>query len=232
MPSAIEVQNLRKEFDSDQPIFQSLNFSIKSGERVAILGQNGCGKTTLLKILVNLIVPTSGTIKLFGQSADLRSKKFRQTVAWVPASDQGFYSRLTGLENLLFFAALDGFSKSQVLKKIDQFSHFISLEEAQQTPFFLCSSGMKQALSLARAFLSDPKILVLDEPTRSLDLIAAQKLREGLKSWPGSPTIVFSTHVEEEASYLASRQFELSLGHMIEIDRSEIKKENYAVAAL
>lgn len=209
MELALEIENLSHEFPLGKVVLKNLNFSVKTHEKLAILGPNGSGKTTLLKILANLINPTNGTVKIFGQPVNILSKKFRQTIAWVPASDHGFYNHLNGLENLLFFSSLQEISKAQALQKIHRWSYYLSLDEALRTPFFLCSSGMKQTLAIARALLAQPEILILDEPTRSLDSKAAEQLREGLQQLPSRYTIVFSTHSEIDASKLGDRQIEL-----------------------
>ncbi len=210
MLMALEVENLSHEFNSGKVVFKNLSFSVKANERIGILGANGSGKTTLLKILANLINPTFGTVKIFGQPADILSKQFRKAVAWVPASDHGFYNQLTGLENLLFFASLHGISQFQAIKEINKWSRYLNLDEAQRTPFFLCSSGMKQSLALTRAVLGQPKILILDEPTRSLDMQAAAKFHEALKQLPEGCSIIFSTHSKVEVDDLGHQRIELS----------------------
>lgn len=209
MQLALEVENLSHEFTSEKVVLKNLNFSVRSKEKIVILGSNGSGKTTLLKILANLINPTIGTVKLFGQSVDILSKRFRKDVAWVPASEHGFYNHLNGLENLLFFASLQGISKTQALNEIKKWSSYLSLDDALRTPFFLCSSGMKQTLAITRAFLIQPKILILDEPTRSLDSTAAKMFREALKKLPTECSIIFSTHSKMEADELGDHQIEL-----------------------
>lgn len=209
MKPALEVENLSHEFTSGKVVLKNLNFSIRSKEKLVILGSNGSGKTTLLKILANLMIPTRGTVKLFGQPIDILSKTFRKDIAWVPASEHGFYNHLTGLENLLFFASLQAISKAQATNEITKWSLYLSLDEALRTPFFLCSSGMKQTLALARAFLIQPKVLILDEPTRSLDSTAATMFRETLKNLPTECSIIFSTHSKTEADVLGDHQIEL-----------------------
>lgn len=203
MPTVIEVKGLSKSYSAKgylvKQVFDDLNFSVKAGERLAITGANGCGKTTLLKILVNLILPTSGSVDLIGT----------RKPSWVPASDQSFYSRLTGRENILFFSSLQRIPKSEISRRIDFWSGHLALEESLKTPYYLCSSGMKQSLALARGLINDPEILILDEPTRSLDPKASLELIDSLKNLPGRKTIVFSTHSIEEAKTLGTQAIDL-----------------------
>ena len=205
MSLAIEAKGLSKNYFAKgllvKQVFADLNFSLDVGERLAITGANGCGKTTLLKILVNLILPTAGSIELIGS----------RNPSWVPASDQSFYSRLTGRENLLFFLSLQKISKSEITRRIDFWSEHLALKESLKTPYYLCSSGMKQSLALARGLVNDPAVLILDEPTRSLDPKASLELIDSLKNLPGTKTIVFSTHSLEEAKALGTRSLNLDL---------------------
>ncbi len=221
MVPALEVRDLRKEFVKGHPLFQNLNLTVEPGERVAILGSNGSGKTTFLRTLLNLSLATSGTVRMFNQSVDLGSAEFRQKVCWVPTSENGFYSRLSGLENLLFFAALGQIPLREARLRIQKLREVFDVEKALESPFFLCSSGMKQILSLSRALISQAPILVFDEPTRSLDTATAGRFRQCLMQQPQSPSVLFSTHSLEEALMLGTRQLEMKDGRLNAVARPE-----------
>lgn len=224
---SIEILNLSYSFTENKTVFQNVTFHISKGDRVALCGPNGAGKTTFLKVISQLLQPSSGQIRILGESS---SKKIKHYISWVPSSELGFYSRLSGLENLTYFATLDGFSKSEINQKISRWSSQLNLEECLKTQYYLCSNGMKQSLALARALIRDTEILILDEPFRSLDAGASSRLMECLKNLPCEKTILFSTHSEFEALQLANRTFYFSQSSILEKNR--VKEGPLVAAAL
>lgn len=139
---------------AQKKIFEDVNLAVSPGDFLWIKGRNGTGKTTLLRILLDFIKPSEGRVEI---KKDLR-------IGWVPATDSGFFPRLTGLENLIFFAVLSGRELA-----IPQGLESDFCREVLSTPFQKMSSGMKQFLMLLRAGIDDPDLYLLDEPLRGLD---------------------------------------------------------------
>ncbi|MCD6289944.1 MAG: ABC transporter ATP-binding protein [Anaerolineae bacterium] len=180
---------------------------IREGEMFGLLGPNGAGKTTLVKLLCTLILPSSGSARVAGY--DLRDDSHvRRVIGLSTGDERSFFWRLSGRENLLFFAALYGLPPSRARYRVDEVLDKLEISEWADQRFATYSSGQKQRLSIARALLPHPRILFLDEPTRSLDPKAARHLhdlilndlhrREGM-------TIFLTTHRLDEAERLCDR---------------------------
>jgi ABC-type multidrug transport system ATPase subunit len=206
--ASIQIRELGKSF-GEKTVLKNLTLEIKTGELVALTGENGSGKTTLLKILSTLLTPTEGEVWIEGRSVRSEPEKVRRGLGWMPSSDRGFVPRFTGQENLEFFAALRGLAKSQVTAYLDAHRSFTTLQSALQTPFYLCSTGMKQSLHFARATLAQPAFLFLDEPMRSLDSHSAEFLKKFLREKSPQTTVVFSTHTLEGWRDFPGREIEL-----------------------
>ncbi|MCM2323276.1 MAG: ABC transporter ATP-binding protein [Oligoflexia bacterium] len=190
-------------------VLRGIELAIAPGERVALLGRNGSGKTTLLRVLSGLLAPTAGDAWIEGCSVIRAPLRAKARLGFLPAVEGGFFPRFTGRENLEFFAALRGLAAVAVDAALERVSPLASLRPALETPFHHASSGMKQALGLARALLGDPAVLLLDEPTRSLDPEAAAAFRSFLAAGLPGKTILFVTHAEEEAALCATRTLRL-----------------------
>ena len=211
---------------------QEVSFQIRAGELFGLLGPNGAGKTTLLKLLSTLIIPTAGMARVNGY--DLRNEeRVKAAIGLVTGHERGLYWRLTGRENLQFFASLSGLSPSQTKNRIKELSALLDLEEFMDRRFDQCSSGMKQRLALARGMLHHPQILFLDEPTLNLDPIAAARLRETISDLVShhGHTILLITHNLHEAEQLCDRVAIMHRGRLQGIDRVDhlrkmIQQEN------
>ena len=210
---AIKAENLGRRFSS-KSVLQGLNFEIPLGESVALMGPNGSGKTTLLRILCTLLLPSEGDVWILNHSLVTQSKNIKHELGWGSATDRGFIPRFTGLENLQFFGSLRGLSRQRITDQIERWMKMDVIAAALDTPFYLCSTGMKQSLSIIRATLTDPRILFLDEPTRSLDSKSSESLRDLLKHYAKGRTLICATHSEEEARILTSRRFVLDGGQL------------------
>lgn len=201
---------------------ESVNLEIKRGERVAFLGPNGAGKTTLLKLIAGLLLPTEGTVSIDGSDTVLHNAAARRPVSLVLNEERSFYWRLTGMENLEFFGALEGLRGSALSKKISEVVEVTSLGDAADRQVGGYSSGMRQKLAMARGLLADPDILILDEPTRALDPIAAAEMATFLVETLHKQLdkcLLIATHRLDEASALCDRLCVLS-GGRIRADRS------------
>jgi len=243
----IETYNLSKEFTNSRklpyfllspskkpktaPTVNNINLQIKNGELFGILGPNGAGKTTLIKMLCCLILPTGGTAKVVGYDILKDEEKVKASIGLISGDERSFYWRLTGRQNLQFFAALYNLTSNQAGTKIKELLEFFEIEEPDKR-FQEYSTGIKQKLAIAKSLLNSPKVLFMDEPTKSLDPEAAQRLRVFIKDKIAKQqniTVFFATHNLEEAEYLADRLAVMDKGKIgacgrMEDIRGEIRK--------
>ncbi|HEX9780866.1 MAG TPA: ABC transporter ATP-binding protein [bacterium] len=185
---------------------RGVSVSASEGELLAVVGPNGAGKTTLLKIAAGLILPDAGAVRVAGAPPDRTRRAITRMLGIAAGDPPGFYDRLTGRENLRFFAALHGLGRAAASRRIEETLARLELE-APERRYQEYSAGTKQRLLVARALLHDPAVLLLDEPTRSLDPAGQLGLRRLLTGRFGAAerrTIVFTTHQPEEAA-LADR---------------------------
>jgi ABC-type multidrug transport system ATPase subunit len=234
--SAIRIEALEKWFPPAQggwraflqpfaeptfPALRGVSLNVREGEAVALLGTNGAGKSTLLRILATLLLPTKGRALLAGRDAEKEPAAVRAQIGYHAGTDQGFYPRLTGRENLRFFAQLNGRSGSALEESIRAGLQRFELTGAADRQVRTLSSGTVQRLSLLRALLHNPTVLLLDEPTRSLDAIAAAEFRLFLKKnilARREACLLFASHTLPEIEYLADRVAILHQGALIAFD--------------
>ena len=183
-----------------------VSFTVHQGEIFGLVGPNGAGKTTLVKLLCTLILPTSGTARVNGFDLAQESR-IKASIGLVTGDERSFYWRLSCRENLRFYAGLLGLPAAQAERRIAELSRRLDLGDFLDKRFDACSTGMKHRLALARGLLNDPAVLFLDEPTRSLDPLAAIRFREMVYtlSRQEGHTIFLVTHDLEEAAELCDR---------------------------
>jgi ABC-2 type transport system ATP-binding protein len=172
------------------------------------MGVNGAGKTTLLKLVGGLLYPTAGSIHVDGFDTIRQSNKAKSSVGFVLNEERSFYWRLSGVQNMEFFAALDNLHGTSLRKKIDYLLGLVGLDEAGSKLFANYSSGMKQRLAIARGLIADPSILILDEPTRTLDPVATRDIKDILLDRVHSGrrrTLLIATHSLSEAEALCNK---------------------------
>ena len=179
---------------------RDLSLAVRRGETLGLLGTNGAGKTTLLKILATLILQDAGQV--------------RGTVGVVTGAERSFYWRLTGRQNLEFFAAFQGLGARATAARIEELRWRLGLD-ALDRRFGLYSTGMRQRLAIARALLPQPAVLLMDEPTRSLDPLATAALYRVIRSTQAGCTIVLATHSLAEAEALCDRVAILHRGRLL-----------------
>jgi ABC-2 type transport system ATP-binding protein len=163
------------------PALQDINLTVEEGSFYGLLGPNGAGKTTLIKILSTLVLPTSGKALVNGFDVVQQQKQVRRAIGLVVNDERSFYWRLTGRQNLSFFAHLNNLSDAEKDKRIHEVLHITEMEKDADRMFSDYSTGMKQRIAIARGILCDPSIIFLDEPTRSLDPLSAKHLRKFIK---------------------------------------------------
>ena len=192
-----------------------VSFSVDEGEMVALLGSNGAGKTTLLKVVATLVVPDRGEAVVVGHELS-NENDVRRSIGLVTSEERSFYWRLTGRENLSFFGAMQGLPRRQVDERIRQLCGTFDLQPFIDRRFDACSSGMKQRLALARALLHRPRLLLLDEPTRSVDPIESQALHAAILDLvrEEGTAVLLVTHNLAEAQKLCSRFLVMQAGRL------------------
>lgn len=195
-----------------------ISFEVREGEAVAILGVNGAGKSTLLRILATLLLPTRGTGRVAGHDTTREAREVRRMLGYHAGTDHGFYARLTARENLLFFGRLNQLSSSLARQRISHLAAQFRLGKTLDRQVRTLSTGTMQRLSLVRALLHQPRVLLLDEPTRSLDAIGAVELRRFLKTevlQSGQTSLLFASHTLPEVEMLADRIAVIDAGHLL-----------------
>jgi ABC-2 type transport system ATP-binding protein len=243
---AIAIEGLSKRFERPLPALRrqlrrkgpdhvealrDVSLSVSPGEVFGLVGRNGQGKTTLIKSISGLIEPTAGSVRVFGQDSVREGRDVRRRVGLVSADERSFYFRLTGRDNLRFFARLHGLAPAAAEARIAELAQTFELGAVLERPFQEYSTGNKQRLALVRALLSDPPLLLLDEPTRSLDPISAQSLRAVIGSFSKSApdkTVLITTHNLAEIEQLCGRVAILSRGRLIECASLEALRGKYA----
>ena len=194
----------------------SLSFTLDKGSSLGILGPNGAGKTTLLKILSTLILPDKGSVKVNGYYLEKQDEKIKASIGFAGSSERSFYWRLTGKQNLEFFAAMYGFDRAGCASRIHDLFKLFGVTY-QDKRFDSYSAGMQQKFALMRALIHDPPILLLDEPTKSLDYASSLELRSFIKEVlvkKQRKTVVFTTHQMDEALGFADILMILNYGRL------------------
>ena len=203
------------------PALAGISLDVREGEAVGVLGANGAGKSTLLRILATLLLPSRGSALIVGHDVVRDSRTARREIGYHSGGDAGLFPRLTGRENLLFFGQLNLLSRRDCLARISRISAQLRIEDALDRQVRTLSSGMVQRLSLARALLHRPRVLLFDEPTRSLDALAGAEFRRYLKSEVmkrGTVSLLFASHTLPELEFLADRVAIIDQGRLLEID--------------
>jgi ABC-2 type transport system ATP-binding protein len=195
-----------------------VSFTVNRGEAVALVGPNGAGKSTLLRVLATLILPTGGRATLGGIDVEREGARARQQLGYHTGGDEGFYGRLTARENLAFFAAMNNMSGAVARERIESVARQMGVADQLSRQVRTLSTGMTHRLGLARALLHGPAILLLDEPTRSLDPLAAADFRRLLKGElvrRHGTTLLFASHTLSEIEEIADRMVLLDDGQVI-----------------
>jgi ABC-2 type transport system ATP-binding protein len=212
----IRVRGLVKRFGPVVAL-DGLDLDLRAGEIVALLGPNGAGKSTLLRILSTVVLPDAGSASVGGVDVTADPIEARRQIGLLIGDEHSLYWRLSGYENLRFFGVLNGLGRREAGARARQLLTELGLERAGDRRVFGYSSGMKTRLSLARALVADPPLLLLDEPTRNLDPLAAARFRETaveLASTRGAG-ILFATHDLHEAVAIAARVLVLAHGRAV-----------------
>jgi ABC-2 type transport system ATP-binding protein len=191
---AIVVKNLKKYFKNVKAV-DDISFEVGYGELFALLGQNGAGKSTTIRILTNLAVPTSGHIEVAGFNVLKDPTSVRKNIGLV-AEKVILYDNLTAIENIKFFGRLYGMNDALIEERAEKFLKLFDIWNFKDMLISKMSTGMKQKINLARALVPDPQIIFLDEPTLGLDPVSTKHIRDFIVDLRGEGrTIVYTTHV-------------------------------------
>ncbi len=200
MTLAIETQNLQKVYAVDGHRIEALrdvSLQVETGLLFGLFGNNGAGKTTLIRLLTTLLDPTAGRAWVNGFDTQADPQAVRASIGLCSSEDRSFYARLSARQNLMFYAALQDLPWRQLRRRVDELLELFDLRHAAEMPVQFFSTGMRQKLNVARALLHDPALVFLDEPTKSLDVTAADQLRDLIRhELVGNQhkTIFYTTH--------------------------------------
>lgn len=218
----IEIKGLTKKFN-DFTAVNNIDLVIESGEFMGVLGPNGAGKTTTIKIITGLLKPTAGNVYINGSLMNRNNKNIKGIMGIVPQYSN-LDKELTVYENLIFAAKL--FRVENYRKKIDELLEFVELSEFRDRTTSNLSGGMARRLTIAKALINDPEIIILDEPTVGIDINGRRKIWDILKYLKSrNKTVLLTTHYIEEAEYLCSRVCLIDRGVIIQDNTPENLRE-------
>jgi ABC-2 type transport system ATP-binding protein len=224
--AVIEAQDLHRTYRTSTGVLRrrwlnveavrGVSFDIEQGELFGLLGPNGAGKTTTIKMLITLLIPTKGTASVLGFDVVKDAREVRKRIGYVFGGERGVYERLSGLDNLRYFAELYGVPPKEIRPRIDYLLDLVGLKGREKERAEGYSRGMKQRLHVARGLLHDPPVVFLDEPTIGLDPVGARELRATIASLADAgKTILLTTHYMFEADALCDRIAVINRGEIV-----------------
>ena len=195
---------------------RGVSFEIREGELFGLLGPNGAGKTTTIKMLITLLIPTSGQARVLGHDVVEDARWVRERIGYVFGGDRGLYERLSALDNLRYFAELYGVEPKRQRARIDELLELVGLEGRERERVEGYSRGMRQRLHIARGLLHDPPVIFLDEPTIGVDPVGARELRATIGNLKAAgKTVLLTTHYMFEADTLCDRIAVVAKGRIV-----------------
>jgi ABC-2 type transport system ATP-binding protein len=228
---AIDVRAVRRVYQAkpkDITALDGVDLQVAPGEFFGLLGPNGAGKTTLIKILTTLLLPSSGTARVFGFDVVRETKQIRRIMNMVAGGEQSGYGILTVREQLWMFSQFYGLPSRDGWRRVDELIDAVGLDEQRGQRVSTLSTGQRQKMNMARGLLNDPWILFLDEPTLGLDVSAARSVRELILQWKAAAperTVLLTTHYMAEADELCDRIAIVDHGRILAIGTpAELKK--------
>ncbi len=214
----VEVQDLSKRYGQKILAVDRISFQAKDGEIYGLLGPNGAGKTTTLRILATLLEATSGTVTVAGFDVKKQAMDVRRVIGVVNGG-MGLYDRLTGREILEYFASFYNLPRTETAKRIEEISVALEMQDVLDRKTAEYSTGMKQKVVIARAVIHQPAVLILDEATNGLDVVARRAVLDFARTYRGSGRVViYSTHIMSEAEELCDRAAIIDRGRLLAED--------------
>jgi ABC-2 type transport system ATP-binding protein len=224
--AVIEARDLRRVYKTTTGVVRrkpleveavkGVSFCVQRGELFGLLGPNGAGKTTTIKMLITLLLPTSGEARVLGYDVVEEPRVVRRRIGYVFGGDRGLYERLSAYDNLRYFAELYGVSGKAQRVRIDEVLELVGLKGREQERVEGYSRGMRQRLHIARGILHDPEVVFLDEPTIGVDPVGARELRQTISDLVESgKTVLLTTHYMFEADALCDRIAVIAKGTIV-----------------
>jgi ABC-2 type transport system ATP-binding protein len=224
--AAIEAEALRRTYKTttgtvrrrakEIEAVRGISFGVEPGELFGLLGPNGAGKTTTIKMLITLLIPTGGKARVLGLDVVRDAQAVRRRIGYVFGGERGVYERLSGYDNLRYFAELYGVPAREQKRRIEELLELVGLKGREHERAEGYSRGMKQRLHVARGLLHDPEVVFLDEPTIGLDPVGAREVRATIASLTqAGKTVLLTTHYMFEADALCDRIAVISQGSIV-----------------
>ena len=224
--SVIEAESLRRVYRTTTGVFRrrpleveavrGISFQVERGKLFGLLGPNGAGKTTTIKMLITLLLPTSGSARVLGLDVVDDAREVRRRIGYVFGGERGLYERLSALDNLRYFAELYGVSGREQKRRIGEVLEIVGLTGREKERVEGYSRGMRQRLHIARGILHEPEVLFLDEPTIGVDPVGARDLRATISDLVrAGKTVLLTTHYMFEADALCDRIAVIAKGEIV-----------------
>ena len=252
MSPVVEVRDLRRTYRTttgvlrrralDVEAVRGVSFEIEQGELFGLLGPNGAGKTTTIKMLITLLIPTSGSARVLGLDVVKDAREVRKRIGYVFGGERGLYERLSGYDNLRYFAELYAVPPREQKARIDFLLELVGLKGREKERVEGYSRGMRQRLHIARGILHDPPVVFLDEPTIGVDPVGARDLRSTIAALTeAGKTVLLTTHYMFEADSLCNRIAVINKGQIVAegtprdlksivADRTVVEIETFGIA--
>jgi sodium transport system ATP-binding protein len=211
----LEVDGISKRFGA-LPALAAVSLHVAAGEIVGLLGPNGAGKTTALRVIAGILTPDAGRVRIAGLDVREQALAAKRRLGFL-SGDTQLYQRLTPREVLRYFGRLYDVAEERLSRRIADLVAELEMGSFADRPCGTLSSGQKQRANLARAFLHEPELLILDEPTTALDIVSGQFIVEAIRSERArGRAVLFSTHIMSEAEYLCDRICLLHEGRIVD----------------
>jgi ABC-2 type transport system ATP-binding protein len=224
--AVIEAHDLRRTYSTTTGVLRrrpleveavrGVSFSVEEGALFGLLGPNGAGKTTTIKMLITLLLPTSGSARVLGHDVVTEAREVRRKIGYVFGGDRGLYERLSALDNLRYFAELYGVSGQAQKRRIAEVLEIVGLTGREKERVEGYSRGMRQRLHIARGILHDPPVVFLDEPTIGVDPVGSRELRSTIGGLvQAGKTVLLTTHYMFEADTLCDHVAVIANGRIV-----------------
>ena len=223
----LRVENLTKKFKKVTAV-DNVSFEVNPGEIIGLLGENGAGKTTTLRMIATMLKPTSGNAMIDGYNIIDNPNKIRERIGILFGGDVALYDRLTGRENMIYFAKLNGMSDLEADQAVNKITSELEMSDYIDRPVGKYSRGMKQKVSLARSIIHQPDVMLFDEPSTGLDVLSSKLIHDFiLKCKKDNKAIVFSSHNMYETEKLCDRIIIIHKGKIVASGTIEQLKKDY-----
>ena len=233
----VQVDGLGREFDSKEgkvTALDGVNLQVRKGEIFGVLGPNGAGKTTIIRILSTLLLPSEGKAAVMGFDVEKEPEKIRAVINMASGAERAGYDFISARGNLWFFSQLYGIPSEEAHRRINELSDMLGLQSYLDRKFYALSTGYKQRVTLVRAFINDPKVVFLDEPTIGLDVMTALSIREYIlkQAREHGRTILLATHNMAEVDAICNRVAIIDKGKILACDTPAALKRSLGAPSL